>query len=128
MKSITRHNAESVARGLGWFSIGLGVSQLVLGAHLSNALGMGRIGKTGAIVRACGMREIASGVWILANPRDARGLWVRVAGDFLDLATLWTGLAQPSNSRRGNVALAMGAVAGVTALDIMTARRLDRAS
>ena len=128
MRAINRHNAQSVARGLGWFSIGLGVSQLVLGAHLSNALGMGKIGKTGAIVRACGMREIASGVWILSNPGDSRGLWARVAGDLLDIGTLWTGLAQPSNSRRKNVAFAMGAVAGVTALDIMTARQLDRAA
>lgn len=128
MRSINRRNAPSVARGLGWFSIGLGVSQLVLGAHLSNALGMGKIGKTGAFVRACGMREIASGVYILSNPGDARGLWARVAGDLLDMGTLWSGLAQPSNSRRKNVALAMGAVAGITALDIMTARQLDRAA
>ena len=128
MISVNRRNAETIARGLGWFSIGLGVSQLVLGAHMSNALGMGKIGKTGSIVRAFGMREIATGAYILARPNDARGLWARVAGDFLDLGTLWTGLAQPSNSRRANVAIAMGAVAGVTALDIMTARQLDRAA
>jgi hypothetical protein len=128
MKAITRRNARTVARGLGWFSIGLGVAEVALGARLSHALGMGTIGKTGSVVRAYGMREIATGVWILSHPQNAAGVWARVAGDFLDLGTLWTGLAQPSNSRRMNVALAMGAVAGVTALDIMTARQLDRAA
>ena len=83
------------------------------------------MGDAGDVVRAYGLREIASGAYILARPDDPRGVWSRVAGDFVDLGSLWSGLAQPSNSRRGNVALAMGAVAGVTALDIMTARRLS---
>lgn len=120
-----RHESVRLARALGWFSIGLGVSELVLGGRLSRALGMGTY-DTAPVVRTMGLREVATGVAILIAPKHAAGLWARVAGDLIDLGGLWSGLAMPSNPRRGRVALAMGAVAGVTALDYIAARQLGR--
>ena len=114
---------EQVASALGWFSISLGVSELLLGERLTKALGMGE--KAGVIVRIMGLREIATGIGILAAPHRSAGLWARVAGDAADLGGLWTGLALPSNPHRGRVALAMGAVAGITALDVATATALS---
>ena len=115
-----------LAKALGWFSIGLGVSEVVLGGRLSKAFGMGTY-DTAKIVRAMGAREIASGLYILMNPEDAKGLWARVVGDVIDLNGLWTGMALPSNPHRGRVAAAMGAVAGVTALDVVAAKQLSPA-
>src|SRR5262249_43727830 len=57
--------------------------------------------------------------------RDAAPwLWARVAGDGLDLAML-AGATAGRNRGRG-VALALAAVAGVTALDVICAQELSR--
>lgn len=118
---------QEMARALGWFSIGLGVTELILGGRLSKPLGLGDIG-TARIVRAMGLREIAQGIFVLSNLDSPTPMWVRVAGDVVDLGGLWSGMTTPSNPHRGRVALAMGAVAGITALDIMTAKELERAA
>ena len=70
------------------------------------------------------MREIAAGIAILASPRPAKGLWARIAGAALDLAALFAALR--GSIHRGRVAGALGAVAGVTALDVYAAQRLSR--
>jgi hypothetical protein len=114
---------RELAQALGWFSIGLGATELLLGGKLTKALGMGK--SADPIVRGFGLREIANGIYILARPDDAKGLWARVAGDVVDLTSLWSGFALPSNPHRGRVVMAMGAVAGVTVLDIACARQLS---
>lgn len=117
---------RQMAKALGWFSIGLGVTEIILGGRLTRRFGMGHRG-AGNVARAMGVREIATGLVILARPEMAAGLWARVAGDIVDLGGLWSGMALPSNPHRGRVAAAMGAVAGITALDAMTAQRLRTA-
>ena len=124
MKNLKGMRPEKVATALGWFSIGLGVTELVTGGAMSKAFGMGDR-NAGKVVRAYGVREIASGVMILAASKRV-GVMSRIPGDLLDLGTLWSAMALPSNPRRGRVALAMGAVAGVTALDYLTARQLSQ--
>ena len=49
------------------------------------------------------------------------GLWSRVAGDGLDLATLF-GAYRSANPQRANVGVAIGTVIGITLLDIVTAQ------
>ncbi|HET6654997.1 MAG TPA: hypothetical protein VFH57_02015 [Gammaproteobacteria bacterium] len=111
---------EQLARALGVFSIGLGLAELVAPARTGRYLGMHRTG----LIRACGGREIAAGASILAQPRQARWLWSRVGGDMLDLGALvWT--LTKRNSKRRNVGLALGAVAAVTAIDVLCARQLE---
>ena len=113
-------NEERVAHGLGWFSIGLGLAEVVAGRALARSLGME--GLTG-MVRAFGVREIVVGVGVLSRPRPAAWMWGRVAGDVLDLAAL--GLAcTPDNPERENVGVAIGAVAGITAVDLWCTWRL----
>lgn len=114
-------DGRMLANGLGWFSIGLGMAEVLAPGKLAGWLGMeGREG----LLRAYGAREIATGVGILAQRRPAEWVWGRVAGDFLDLATLASGLGG-DNPRRGNVVTAMAAVAGVTVLDVLCARQLS---
>ena len=51
-------------------------------------------------------------------------MWARVAGDALDLAALGSGYTE-DNPERENLGLAIGAVAGITAVDIWCAWRLS---
>ena len=113
-------STRTLATGLGWFSIGLGLAELAAPGSLCRWLGMeGREG----LIRAYGVREIAAGVGILTQEDPSPWLWGRVAGDALDLATLASAL-RDGNPRQGNVGLALAAVAGVTALDILCAQAL----
>src|SRR3954453_22135368 len=105
----SREASESLARGLGWFSIGLGALELCAPRALTRALGMPG---SEALVQGYGLREIASGVGILASRDPAPWVWSRVAGDALDLGTLGAAL-DDENPQTGNVAIALTAVAGV---------------
>jgi hypothetical protein len=104
--------AQAVACGLGFFSIALGVTELVAPRFASRLFGF-RVSERS--VRLYGAREIATGVGILLAWNRAPWVWGRVAGDALDIAT----------TRRP---AAIGALAGVTALDVGTALALQRES
>ena len=72
------------------------------------------------LVRALGMRELASGVAILSQRRPTGGLWSRVGGDLMDLALLGTAFtSKGANARRA--AATTAAVAGVTVVDVCAA-------
>jgi len=107
-------SSDRFARNLGWFSIALGIVELSAADKITRALGMH--GK-GNLLRAFGVREIASGFTTLSVDKQA-GLASRIAGDALDIATLATAM-RPDNHKRDNVALALLIVAGVTFLDII---------
>jgi hypothetical protein len=123
-KDVTDSSAKTLARGLGWFSIGLGLAEMLAPKMLTRQIGMQ--GKE-ALLRFYGAREIASGIGILMSGNPGPWIWGRVAGDALDLAILTTGLGN-DNPRKGNVAIALAAVAGVTALDGITAQALTGAA
>src|SRR5205085_5199685 len=75
---------DRLARALGWFSIGLGVAELVAPGKLARMLGLED--KEG-LIRAYGARELASAVPTLSVDKPV-GLASRIAGDALDLGTL----------------------------------------
>jgi len=109
--------SDRLAKALGWFSIGLGLAEVIAPRRITHALG---IQGSEALVRAYGVREITSGLLSLSTEKNV-GLWSRVAGDGVDIATLLTALRQ-DNPKRDNVALALTMVAGVTVLDIAGAQ------
>jgi hypothetical protein len=109
--------SDRLARGLGWFSIGLGLTELFAPRALTRWLGMEG---HETLVRAYGMREIGAGIMTL-SPDKGLGLQSRVAGDALDIATLLAGL-RADNPKRDNVAIALAMVLGVTILDIAGAQ------
>jgi hypothetical protein len=76
------------------------------------------------LIQAYGLREIATGVGILAPRNPAPWIWARVGGDALDIATLSSGC--PTGQRRTNAGLAIASVMGVTALDVTCAVGLQR--
>jgi hypothetical protein len=115
-----RHmRAQGTATALALFSLGLGLTQLFAARAVTKALGL-RGGET--LVRACGLREVASGLGILNGNEAPTWLAARAAGDLADLAAL--AAMAPMSSKRGSVALAAGAVAGIAALDYVTAKAL----
>ena len=108
--------SDRMARNLGWFSLGLGALEILAPHRVTRALGMDG---HESLVRAYGFREIAAGMLSLSIEKKV-GLWSRVAGDGLDLATLMTGL-RDDNPKKDNVAMALMMVGGITLLDITTA-------
>lgn len=110
-----------LARGLGWFSIGLGLVEVLAPNALARSLGMRGNER---LIASYGAREIATGIGILASRDPTPWIWGRVAGDALDLGTLATGL-DGHNRQRENVGLALAAVAGVTLLDVLCGRALS---
>jgi hypothetical protein len=112
---------HALAQGLGWFSIGLGLAEVLAPRQLARSLGMDEHTR---LIGAYGVREIATGIAILTQRDPTPWIWGRVAGDALDLATLATGLDR-RNPERGNVGLAIAAVAGVTVLDVICAQGLS---
>lgn len=108
---------DRMARLLGWFSIGLGLVEIVAPGRISRALG---VHGSERLVQAFGAREIGAGLLSLSLDKQV-GMWSRVLGDGLDLAALVPAL-QPDNPKRNNVGLAMAMVAGVTLLDVLTAQ------
>src|SRR3982751_6444075 len=124
-KAIIR--SQRIAHRLGWFSIGLGLAEVLAPRALGRAIGVGYGPRKGSTFRAFGLREIAAGVGILSRRRPAAWMWARVAGDLIDLASLGASLGMRRRSRdRARIAGAIGAVVGVTALDYLTARHLGR--
>lgn len=122
LKSLDAIDEDQLARALGWFSVALGVAEVVAPRQLGRALG---VEPNANLVRAVGLREIASGVGILTGRQRAGWLWSRVAGDAMDLALLGAAIGTGSGNRT-RVAAATAAVAGVTALDVYVSRRMEQ--
>jgi uncharacterized membrane protein len=115
---------QRIAKALGWFSIGLGLVQLLAPRSMSRAIG---IDEQPVLMRAIGVREIASGVGILSERKQTEWLWSRVAGDAMDLALLGIAASTPgTNGKR--VATVAATVAGITALDTLTSVRYSQQS
>jgi hypothetical protein len=110
-------DSDRMARSIGWFSLALGAVELLAPRVVTRFLGIeGREG----LLRAYGVREIGSGMMSLSTDKQV-GLWSRIAGDGLDLATLF-GAYRPANPQRTNVGVAIGLVIGITMLDIVMAQ------
>ena len=118
---------EPLATALGWVSLGLGLAQLLAPGTVADMIGVRDDSTTRTVMRTVGLREIASGVGILSQPRPAGWVWARVAGDAMDLALL----SQALNSRQSDhdrVGGALLAVTGITVADLLCAQQLSRHS
>ncbi|HYP25401.1 MAG TPA: SRPBCC family protein [Blastocatellia bacterium] len=113
--------AERLATGLGWFSIGLGLAEILAPKGLSRLIGLEK--NHPILLRVLGAREIMAGIGILSERRPAGWVWSRVAGDAMDLSLLLAAYMNP-DSNKARVTLATASVLGVTALDIYDAQKL----
>ena len=112
-----------MAKGLGWFSLGLGVAQLVAPRQVANMIGLPGDDDEQTIMRLIGLREIASGLGILAQADPTPWVWSRVAGDGMDLALLYAAMNSPKASK-DRVTAATMAVIGITAADLLCSLNL----
>lgn len=115
-----RADDRRLTQALGWFSIGLGVTELLAPRAIGRAIG---VGDHPAILRAVGVREILSGVGLLTERSPGGWAWSRVAGDAMDLALLGAALRSP-NAQPQRIAAAATFVVGAAALDVYAGQRL----
>jgi uncharacterized membrane protein len=110
---------QALARFLGWFSVGLGVTEILAPRELARAIG---VRDNYGFLPTAGIRELAGGIGILAQRRPTGFLWARVAGDMMDLAFLASNYMSRGTDKQ-RIAISMAAVAGVTLLDLIAAER-----
>lgn len=110
-----------IGQALGWFSVGLGLSELLAPREVARLAG---VKENVTAVRLVGLRELLTGLGLLAAPEAPGWRWARVAGDAMDLALLGAGAENPGRAKKAALA-----VAGITALDVASglrgSRRLD---
>jgi uncharacterized membrane protein len=111
-----------LAKALGWFSLGLGLTELMAPRRLGRLIGVER--GRGRTLQAFGLREILTGLGILNQARMPAWLWARTGGDLLDLAYLGSTLFGGKRNR-SRVAVAAAAVLGVAMLDLLSSRQMS---
>ncbi len=79
-------NYNKLARFLGWFSLGLGLFEVLQPKRVQQLVDVR--GDYSGVVRALGVREIVHALLIFLQGRPSQGVWSRVAGDMVDLAVL----------------------------------------
>ena len=114
---------KKLGLGLGYFSIALGLIEVVAPGRLARWLGVegGAARKT---IFGFGLRELAAGGMLLRGPAVSTNVWNRVFGDVIDAGAL--AFAARSSNRKQAVAAAAAFVGGAMLVDLLTARGLDR--
>jgi uncharacterized membrane protein len=116
---------ERLADFLGWFSLGLGATQLVAPGRLNAVAGIRDDAASRLAQRFVGVREVVAFALIEADrPRPVGPLWGRVAGDAIDLVLLGNAWSRKRASA-ARLAATIANIAAVTALDVYAARRLE---
>jgi uncharacterized membrane protein len=115
-------SAKRLAKGLGWFSVGLGLAELLAPRAIANISGVSN--KHTGLIRLYGLRELASGIAIFSQKKPTEAVWARVAGDALDLVSLGVACTAPE-AKRGRITFATANVAAVTVLDVICAMQLS---
>ena len=118
-------SAKRLAKGLGWFSIGLGLAELLTPRAIASISGVSN--KHTGLIRLYGLRELGAGITIFAQEHPTEGVWSRVVGDALDLTSLGIAATNPE-AKLGRVAFATANVLAVTALDVICAMQLSNGS
>jgi len=114
--------ADRLARLLGWFSLGLGLAEIVAPKKITEKFGLE--GQE-TLVRAYGGREIAAGVGALSVDAGP-AIWSRVAGDLVDIGTIAYGMRDADERQKRNAGFAFAALVGFTLLDVFVASQLTR--
>jgi hypothetical protein len=108
---------DRFGKALGWFGLGLGLMEILAPRTVARTLGME--GHEG-LIRAYGAREIGAGILSLSGERSL-GLWSRVAGDALDIATVLAVGGRDARKRQA-VGLTLAMLAGVAVIDLLAAQ------
>jgi uncharacterized membrane protein len=121
------NESPGLQRALGWFSLGLGLAQIIAPEKVANLIGIERKNESLSMMRVVGAREIASGLGILTQSKSAPWLWARVGGDAMDIALLTSARSSP-HADQNRVAAATAAVIGIAAIDALASTRQTTSS
>ncbi len=113
-------NYKAISLGLGFSSIAIGVTELLLAKRIAKVLDA--TGNEGLIM-GYGVREIVSGVTLLRSPGSSAGVWGRAVGDAADLAAL--SVAAKRSPRNGAIWFMIAASIGAGLIDVAVARGLE---
>lgn len=122
-----RSTYQSMATGLGWISIGIGLAEVAAPGAVARFIGVRDSKNARRTLQSFGVRGIANGVAIVQSSHEPAWLWTRVGGDALDAAALMQALNDPNNDRN-RVLGAIGAVTGVAAVGATCAVGLSRSN
>jgi uncharacterized membrane protein len=115
--------AEGLAKFLGWFSIGLGLAQVLMPHRMVKLIGLRNTWRRNLIMQAIGIREVTTGIGALTQFRPLPWIRGRLGGDAMDIALLARAMQAP-DAKRERTGIALAAVLGVTTLDVMSNERL----
>ena len=114
------------ARGLGWASIAIGLTEILAPGQVNNMLGLDDTPDHRGTLRVLGVRELAQGISILTEDRAGdtmkAGVFARVAGDVIDSAAL--GMAATKTKKPFAFAVVTAMVLGIGLADVLCAKRL----
>ncbi len=113
--------SRCLTKGVGWLGIALGLAEVIAPGPALMTAGIPDKKTMRILVRACGVREIASGIGILSGRAPAGWLWGRVAGDAVNMAILDSAMLSKNTNRRRALA-ASSAIMAVTVLDVYCLR------
>ena len=122
-RSVENVASAKFAKGLGLFSIALGLAEVLAPAQLAGLIGLND--KYRPYLPLLGAREIAHGVGIMKSEKPTTAVWTRVGGDAIDLAFLGAAFADSGTNKR-RLGMAAAAVAGVTVMDVLCAQKLSK--
>ncbi len=109
---------RTLARGLGVFSLGLGIYQLVAPRAFTQLIGIHPERDAKTATRAVGARELGAAAGLLASPKRVGFMWLRVAGDVMDLALLRRAMSSRA-TRPDRAGAAFASAVGITAVDLV---------
>jgi len=117
---------RKLARFLGWFSLALGVPQLLMPGRVNRLIGVKDDDESRLWQRIVGGRELVAAAGILGLRRPVAFLWARVVGDVKDLVLLGRALDGKKDDET-RIGAAAASVIGVAALDAVAAVQGTRA-
>jgi len=128
--------ANMLVKSLGWFALGLGALELAVPRLVARLVGAKPSGRLDRAFRVLGAREAVSGLGMLGKRRLPGWAGMRVAGDAADLGLLVRSVIESRTERspyrkdqarrRTRLGLALGAVAGISVLDVLGLRHVLR--
>jgi len=121
-RSVDNMKSASLARGLGYFSIALGLAEIFAPNRVGEMAGVAKSFRS--FLPALGMREVAHGLGILMSNDPTTAVWTRVGGDALDLAYVGAAFVSDDSNKRRLVGTSV-ALLGAAAMDLMCANKLS---
>ena len=126
-QTMARTRAGAPPKALGYLSVGLGLAELLAPGSVAELIGARNSSRSRTVLRTLGARELAAGAGLFWGSNASAWLWSRVLGDAMDLLLLGDQLTS-KRAQRGRLLATTAVIAGVTALDALSARRQAGAS